>query len=201
MPEIQATVHPNPAVQWSVDHVSSQAQLKPGATGVVAIGRNEGDRLRRCLESVCSLATNIVYVDSGSTDGSVALSRSLGVLVVELDLRVPFTAARARNEGFRKLMEVNPALAYVLFVDGDCEVIAGWVDKAANFLDEHPDVAIVWGRRRERHPEKSVYNMLCDIEWWDVPLGDVKSCGGDCVARVSAIRQVNGYRPDLICGE
>ena len=201
MREGQASTPPRHAIQMSADLASSPVQRVPGTTGVVVIGRNEGDRLRSCLESVCSLGAGIVYVDSGSTDGSVALSRSLGVVVVELDLRVPFTAARARNEGLRKLMEVNPALAYVFFVDGDCEVATGWVEKAASFLDEHPDIAIVWGRRRERHPEKSVYNMLCDIEWWDVPLGEVKSCGGDCVARVSAIRQVNGYRPDLICGE
>jgi len=140
-------------------------------------------------------------VDSGSTDGSVALGRELGAIVIALDLCVPFTAARARNEGFGKLLEIEPTLEYVLFVDGDCEVAAGWLEKGAGFLDDHPDVAIVWGLRRERHPEKSVYNMLCDIEWRDFPYGDVKGCGGDIVARVVAIKQVNGYRSDLICGE
>jgi len=140
-------------------------------------------------------------VDSGSNDGSVAFSRNLGVTVVELDLREPFTAARARNEGFRELLKVQPALAYVFFVDGDCEVVAGWLEKGIQFLEQHPDVAIVWGRRRERYPERSVYNMLCDIEWGDSPLGEVKGCGGDSVARVAAIKQVNGFRADMICGE
>jgi GT2 family glycosyltransferase len=148
-----------------------------------------------------SVASVVVYVDSGSTDGSVALSRNLGVIVVDLDLRDPFTAARARNEGFRKLLEVRPALDYVFFVDGDCEVVAGWLEKGTRFLDQHRDVAIVWGRRHERYPEKSVYNMLCDIEWWEFPLGEVTACGGDAVCRVAAIQQVKGYRPDLICGE
>ncbi len=178
-----------------------QERGDPPATGVVVIGRNEGERLRRCLDSVLNVADVVVYVDSGSTDGSLAMSRSLGVIVVELDLRDPFTAARARNEGFRKLLEVRPALKYVFFVDGDCEVVAGWLETGARFLDQHPDVAIVWGRRRERYPEKSVYNMLCDIEWWEFPLGDVKACGGDAVCRVVAIQQVKGYRADLICGE
>jgi len=143
----------------------------------------------------------VVYVDSGSADGSVALSRDLGAIVVELDLRTPFTAARARNEGFRKLLEIQPTLNYVFFVDGDCEVVNGWLETATRFLDQHPDVAIVWGRRRERFPEKSVYNMLCDIEWWDWPIGEIKACGGDAVARVAAIKEVNGYRADMICGE
>jgi GT2 family glycosyltransferase len=172
-----------------------------GRVGVVVIGRNEGERLRRCLQSVRDLTHRIVYVDSGSSDDSVALGRGLGVTVVELDLRVPFTASRARNEGFRMLVDLEQRLDYVFFVDGDCEVVAGWLDKGIAFLDEHLDVAVVWGFRRERFPEKSVYNMLCDLEWRDYPTGDVKACGGDALMRVAAFQQVDGYRPDLICGE
>jgi glycosyltransferase involved in cell wall biosynthesis len=173
----------------------------PLKVGVVVIGRNEGERLKRCLHSVVNVATAVVYVDSGSTDDSVAWSRNLKVSVVQLDPHEPFTAARARNEGLHKLLEIRPGLEYVFFVDGDCEVVAGWLVTATQFLSRNPDVAIVWGRRRERFPDKSVYNMLCDIEWSDPPLGEVKACGGDCVARVSAITQVNGYRADMICGE
>jgi len=181
--------------------IQSQGVNAPKAVGVVAIGRNEGDRLTRCLESVLTFTDKVVYVDSGSSDGSVAMSRARGVEVVELDLSIPFTAARARNEGFRKLFEMQPALNYVFFVDGDCEVVEGWLDKACGFLDLHQDVAVVWGRRRERYPDKSLYNMLCDLEWNSYPLGDVKACGGDAVMRVGAFREVSGYRADLICGE
>ena len=169
--------------------------------GVVVIGRNEGERLKRCLTSLLDSTQSIVYVDSGSTDGSVAMSLSMGLEVVELDLRTAFTAARARNEGFWHLVRVRPDLRYVFFVDGDCEVIAGWVDVATRFLDSRPDVAAVCGRLRERYPEKSVYNLLCDIEWESFPLGDAKMCGGNAVMRIEAVRQVNGFRADLICGE
>ena len=173
----------------------------PGTIGVVAIGRNEGERLKRCLESLRGTVNDIVYVDSGSTDDSVAFSLALGVTVVELDLSVPFTAARARNAGFSKLLELRPTLDYVFFVDGDCEVVGGWLDTAGRYLGEHPDFAVVYGFRRERFPEKSVYNMLCDVEWLDYPTGETKYCGGDALIRVSAFRQVQGYRPDLICWE
>jgi glycosyltransferase involved in cell wall biosynthesis len=169
--------------------------------GVVVIGRNEGERLIRCLESLFNQAACVVYVDSGSTDGSVDVGRTLAEAVVELDMRKPFTAARARNEGFERLLELRPGLDYVFFVDGDCEVVDGWLDTALQFLAEHSDFAIVWGMRRERFPEKSVYNLICDIEWQDYPLGETSACGGDAVARVDAIREVNGYRADLICGE
>ena len=143
----------------------------------------------------------VVYVDSGSSDDSVAMSRTLGVTAIELDMSVPFTAARARNAGFEALLKAKPQTNYVFFVDGDCEVASGWLQAAVEFLDSRRDVAVVWGRRRERFPEKSVYNLLCDIEWQDLPVGETSICGGDAVIRVEAFRGVDGYRPDLICGE
>jgi len=175
-------------------------RIQVTSVGIVAIGRNEGERLRKCLMSVVEQAGRVVYVDSGSTDGSVDMARTLGVAVVELDMTVPFTAARARNEGFRLLRETAPELAYVQFVDGDCEVVSGWLEKAARFLDGHPDVAVVCGRRRERFPDRSVYNMLCDIEW-DTPVGKAKSCGGDAMMRADAFEDTGKYRDDLIAGE
>ena len=174
------------------------------STGIVIIGRNEGERLRRCIESLRQDRSEppcpMVYVDSASSDGSVAMARARGVEVIELDLSRPFTAARARNAGFKRLLQMHPGLVFVFFVDGDCEVAAGWLDTARGFLSTHPQVGVVCGRRRERHPDRSVYNLLCDIEW-DVPAGESKACGGDAVMRVRAFRQVDGFRPDLICGE
>lgn len=170
------------------------------SVGIVAIGRNEGERLRKCLKSVVGLAGKVVYVDSGSTDGSVDMARALGVEVVELDMTAPFTAARARNEGFECLRETAPELAYVQFVDGDCEVVPGWLGAAVRFLDEHADVAVVCGRRRERYPDRSVYNMLCDIEW-DTPVGEAKASGGDAMMRADAFERVGKYRDGLIAGE
>ena len=169
-------------------------------TGVVVIGRNEGERLRRCLRSVLAKASQVVYVDSGSTDGSVPMARDLGCQVVELDLQLPFTAARARNLGFERLHELMPDLQYVQFVDGDCEVVEGWLDTAACFLDGHPEVAVVCGRRREMHPDSSIYNLLCDIEW-NTPVGETKSCGGDALMRAQAFAAAKGYRASLIAGE
>ena len=174
---------------------------RPGSVvGIVAIGRNEGERLRRCLDSATRLAACVVYVDSGSSDGSVAMARAKGVEVVELDLTIPFTAARARNEGFKRLRVLAPDLRYVQFVDGDCELADGWLEKAVNFLNSHQDVAIVCGRRRERFPERSIYNKLCDIEW-DTPVGEALACGGDALVRADAFETVSGFRASLMAGE
>ena len=114
--------------------------IRPG-TGVVVIGRNEGERLRACLLSVMHTGP-VVYVDSDSTDDSVRMARGLGAEVMALDLTVSFTAARARNAGFKRLMELAPDLSYVQFVDGDCEVVAGWLAIAMEFLMAHPQVAV-----------------------------------------------------------
>jgi len=165
----------------------------------VAIGRNEGERLKRCLESLTA-AERIIYVDSGSTDGSVQWSRQRGFEVIELDAQTPFTAARARNTGFRRLREVAPDLPYVQFVDGDCELNREWPAQAIGYLDSHPEVVAACGRRRERFPEKSVYNWLCDMEW-NTPPGQARAFGGDVMIRAAALEQAGGYRGDLIAGE
>jgi GT2 family glycosyltransferase len=171
-----------------------------GRVGAVAIGRNEGERLRRCLTSLVGRASCVVYVDSGSTDGSVEMARGLGVLVAELDRALPFTAARARNAGLERLMEAAPNLELVQFVDGDCEVVSDWLERADREISADPRLGVVCGRRRERYPEKSIYNRLCDLEW-DTPVGPADACGGDALMRVEAVRAVHGYDPTLIAGE
>ena len=118
--------------------------------GIVTIGRNEGERLCRCLNSLVGHGLTVVYVDSNSTDGSVELAHSLDVEVVQLDLSQPVCVPRARNEGFERLCQVNPEVRFVQFVDGDCEMVEGWLDRARQVLENRPDVALVTGRRRER---------------------------------------------------
>jgi len=168
--------------------------------GVVVIGRNEGNRLKTCLLSVIKENITIVYVDSGSTDDSVALAYSLGASVVELDMSIPFTAARARNAGFSHLLQIKPDIEFVQFVDGDCELIEGWLESAKAEFIAQSNVAAVCGKLQERYPERSVYNTLCSIEW-DTPVGVTSTCGGIAMMRVSAFKQAGGFNPNLIAGE
>jgi GT2 family glycosyltransferase len=169
------------------------------AFGAVAIGRNEGGRLKACLDSLAS-ASYLVYVDSGSTDGSVQIARARGGDVVELDLSIPFTAARARNAGFARLQATQPHLEYVQFVDADCELNADWPRQGLAFLEARPDVAAVCGHLRERFPEKSIYNWLCQNEW-NGPVGEIRSCAGNVMHRAHALEAVGGYREDVIAAE
>lgn len=168
--------------------------------GIVAIGRNEGSRLQRCLQSALRETARVVYVDSGSTDGSQAMAQAAGASVVTLNTQVGFTAARARNAGFLELQLSQDPPEFVHFVDGDCELFPGWVERALALMQTDQQLAVVCGRNRERHPDASPYNRLCDIEW-DTPVGPARACGGNALMRCSALTAVNGFREDLIAGE
>ena len=170
--------------------------------GVIAIGRNEGERLKRCLTAAVAQADHVVYVDSGSTDGSVEFAQSLGVEVValEVDPSKPFTAARARNAGYRRLVSIAPDIAFVQFVDGDCELVEGYIADAVAAFEGHEKRGVVSGRRRERDPGASIYNKLCDMEW-DTPIGPARSCHGDAMFRREAFEEAGLFDETMIAGE
>ncbi len=175
------------------------------AAGMVAvvIGRNEGQRLEASLASVRAAGLDLVYVDSGSTDGSPALARKLGISTVELEPSRPFSAARARNEGVEEVVRQWPAMCYILFLDGDCVLDSGFPAVASKAFEEHQDCAIVTGHLAELAPDASLYNRLCAIEWRS-PAGRIDnfaSLGGIMAVRLSSFSRVGGFNEQMIAGE
>lgn len=164
---------------------------------IVVIGRNEGERLKRCLASIPTMAA--VYVDSGSIDGSAELAHAAGIAVIELDPADGFSAARGRNAGLDRVLS-NPAIAYVQVLDGDCELDPGWLEAGAAALDADPTLGAVFGQLREIRPDESIYNWMCDVEWTVKP-GPAKVFGGDALLRAEAVRPLGGYRETMIAGE
>ena len=156
--------------------------------GVVAIGRNEGERLRVCLDSLTA-ACVIIYVDSGSTDDSVQMARSRGIDVVELDRRVPFSASRARNAGFARLCEVHRDLPFVQFIDGDCELDARWPRAAIQLLQRQSDVAAVCGRLRD-YGETHVVHVGGESAKTDAPI----TSAGRQIARLQVESELLYFR-------
>jgi len=169
-------------------------------TGIVVIGRNEGQRLIYCLESVLVTGYPIIYVDSQSTDNSVNEALSRNIEVIQLDSTKPLSAARARNEGFKRLVELNPSIKYVHFIDADCELESEWLQRASIHLERQEEVAVVCGRLREKHRNDSVYMILCDIDWYRSS-GIINSCGGIATYRRSVFESLDGFNENLIAGE
>jgi GT2 family glycosyltransferase len=179
---------------------ATEANVGTSGVGIVVVGRNEGKRLEGCIASATRQGCPMVYVDSGSSDGSATWVRATGIPTWELDTATPFSAARARNEGFEHLMNAHPALQYVQFLDGDCEICPDWLVAAAAELSARCEVAMACGRIIERAPDASPYNRLCALEW-DRPAGEVTACGGNFMVRVEAFRRVGGFRPEVVAAE
>ena len=168
--------------------------------GIVVIGKNEGLRLIKCLESASTLNLPLIYVDSGSTDSSVENASNYTKDIIKLSMEGHFSASRARNEGLSYLVRKLPSIEFVQFVDGDCVLSRDWIDISIEKMNLSSSYAVVCGRRKELFPEKSLYNKLCDIEW-DVTAGEVLACGGDFLCRVTAFEQVKGFNVSFIAGE
>jgi glycosyltransferase involved in cell wall biosynthesis len=176
--------------------------VTPELVGVV-IGRNEGKRLEPSLRSMQACKLPLVYVDSGSSDGSPALAASLGVPVLQLDPKRPFSAARARNEGLVEALRLWPSAGFAMFLDGDCTVDPTFPARALETFKANPECAIVTGHLSELSPNASVYHRLCAIEWRS-PAGrieDFAALGGIMAARVAMIREVGGFNEQVIAGE
>ncbi len=165
---------------------------------VVIIGRNEGERLIRCIHSVQHMHSppemEIIYVDSNSTDGSPEHAKNLGAKVLTVKPERP-SAALGRNAGWR-----IATASFVLFLDGDTMVDPDFVDKALTQLKSMPQVAIVWGNLQELHPEVSIYQRILNLDWI-YPTGFVEFSGGNALMRREVLLQVDGFNADLIAGE
>jgi len=165
---------------------------------VVVIGRNEGQRLARCLESVsrtpCLKNTELIYVDSNSKDGSPELAATYGAQAIVLNAQRT-TAALGRNAGWRAAKG-----EFILFLDGDTILHPDFANAALAPMLQDPSIVALWGHRREIHPEASIYNRILDLDWVYAP-GIAEFCGGDVLMRRSALEEVGGYDAELIAGE
>lgn len=182
---------------------SAGSDILAAYVGVVVIGRNEGPHLLRALGSIGEQAGAVAYADSESTDDSVALVRERFGAVAVVEMRAderPLSPSRGRNEGYAALRERLPAVRYVQFLDGDCELDPRWLSTAARYLHEHPDVGVVAGRLRERDRERNAFHRLADMEW-DQPAGEVNDMGGIMMVRVEAWERVGGQNPDIPAAE
>jgi len=168
------------------------------AISIVVIGRNEGSRLQRCLESIrsCSYPADkldVIYVDSDSTDESCDNAERWGARVVRIRPARPCAAA-GRNAGWRAARH-----ELVHFLDGDTILDVDWLSCAVKAMSS-PDIVCVFGRREEIAADATVFNFWAHHDWY-VPPGPAESCAGDALFRRSALERASGYDESLIAGE
>lgn len=173
-------------------------EAAPLDLSIVIVGRNDGARLARCIRSARSIrglrgAFEILYVDLESSDGSPARARDMGAAVVS----APGSHGRAavgRNAGWRAARA-----PVVMFLGADTVLEPDFVAGAVPLLRD-PNVAIVWGHRRELHPEASLVHRILDLDGLHPP-GPAEHCGPDALMRRTALEQVEGFDERLGAGE
>jgi hypothetical protein len=87
----------------------------------------------------------------------------------------------------------------VLFLDGDTILHPAFVSQSLEQF-RNPEVAIVWGHRREIATGDSFFNRVLDLDWIS-PAGITDYCGGDALIRRDVLEQTHGYNEMLIAGE
>jgi hypothetical protein len=112
---------------------------------IVVVAWNVRELLEDCLESVVSetkdVAFEIIYVDNGSSDGSVEMveAKYPNVVLVKNDENKGFI--RANNQG----IEIAKG-RYVLLLNSDTLVLDNAVDRVVSFADQHPEAAVIGGK-------------------------------------------------------
>lgn len=105
---------------------------------VCLIVKNEEQFLERCLQSICDMATQIVVVDTGSTDGTVEIAKKFKAEVYSFTWNDDFSAAR--NEALKHVTG-----DWVLSLDADEELMP---EHKQTLLDEMQAAKIIGYRVR-----------------------------------------------------
>ena len=112
--------------------------MAPPDVSVVVVTWNALPWVERCLDSV--RGRDVVVVDNGSTDGTVALVRERFP-----DVRVVEQANRGMGGGNNTGMEVADG-RYFFLLNSDAWVTEGSLDRLVAFADGNPEVAVVGPR-------------------------------------------------------
>jgi len=121
---------------------------------ICIISKNEADRIGACLDAVSSLSTDIVVVDSGSTDRTVEIAREKGARV----FFNPWT-----GYGPQKRFSEDQALHdWVLNLDAD-EVLSEEIQQEIrNLLASPPPLAGYRLKIRNIYPDQSKPRLWAD---------------------------------------
>lgn len=128
---------------------------------IIIVGLNIKEYLLSCVKSIFSnppsFSYEIIYVDNGSTDGSVKMIKKFSELISSKEKELQPVALihersaikfilNKKNLGFTKANNQGTRIArgkYLLFLNSDTEVVNGALGKMVRFLEEHPETGVV----------------------------------------------------------
>jgi glycosyltransferase involved in cell wall biosynthesis len=156
------------------------------SVSVIIPAYNYGRFVRRTIESVQAQSYadwECIVVDDGSTDDTEEVVTPL----LQADRRIKFVKqknaglAAARNAGLAK-----SAGEYLQFLDADDLIEANKLEHQVNFLEQHPEVDIVFGEARyfrSGHEDERRFSQYDeDLPW----VGQVSGTGGSVLLRLLA---------------
>jgi glycosyltransferase involved in cell wall biosynthesis len=112
---------------------------------IVLITKNQAWSIVRLMESVVRETASvpsmeIILVDSASTDETVGLAGAYPIRIIRLQRGQPLSPSIGRYVGYK-----HARGEYVLFLDGDTELVEGWLTHALRVIRETPSAGAVTG--------------------------------------------------------
>ena len=171
---------------------------------VVIIGKNEEQFIAKAIASVLeatkTLAAEVIYVDSASTDRSIEEAQKFPIRILQLKPDWHLSVAAGRYTG-----SLNSTGEYIFFLDGDAEADKDWLVKAVEFMDNSPEYGACAGVLDEVYmtDDGEVVGGQDNMfgQDLDADVSDMKALGGLALYRTAAFDKVGLVNPYLPTGE
>jgi glycosyltransferase involved in cell wall biosynthesis len=167
---------------------------------IVLISKNQAWNISRLIESVlqeaeCVDSHEVILVDSASTDKTVEMAIRYPVNILRLRPGQKLSPAIGRYVGYQRTQG-----QFVLFLDGDMELLPGWLESALHVLGDIHDAAVLAGGVIDVLPSETSESAIplaqAQMDSTDVP-SEVRYVGGAALYRRSVLGEVKSFNPFL----
>ena len=172
---------------------------------IIVIGRNEAQRIEKCLRSVfASLPSRedceVIYVDSASEDDTVAIASRFPIRILQLRNSWKLSPSAGRYIGYQ-----HARGKYLLFVDGDSLLFKRWLINACAFLDNNPTCGGVAGIMHQAYLSRKGNCIAVAKNYFSQrpsePVRQAVSLSGIAMYRRDAMEKAGTFNPFLTTGE
>lgn len=166
----------------------------------VIIGKNADWSIGRLLQSIIAhvpqqLSSEIIYVDSASTDRTIEVVRAYPATVVQLSSKYPLCASAGRFIGSQYATG-----KYIAFIDSDMELAGGWLDAAVKLLEGEPGIGVVSGVILEADRTAHSGAVIQPPDDGGC-ITDIRYAGNAAIFRREALDAAGDWNPYLISDE